>query len=84
MLITNITVNGDQKNFQYKLERIEQEWSEKFDTAPEDDKQRYDFTRFFLNTFFQNVSDTGEIFVKDRDSLSEDKTKIVFKRDILL
>lgn len=82
--IENIVKDGEKSSFVYKLWLIEWLWEEKKKVAIEEERWRYDFSRFFLLTFFADNSTTVEEYIKDDVKLSEDKTEIIFKRDWLL
>lgn len=70
--------------FVYKLDIIQDEWNEKFSSASIEEKELFDFERFFIITFFTNTINRVEEFDDPIVSPNEDKTEIVFKRDILL
>lgn len=82
--LTDIVVDGEDVSFEYKLDFIEQSWEDKFETADAENKSQYDFTRFFLITFFENTWTVVNEFVIENTVSEEDKTEIIFKRDILL
>jgi hypothetical protein len=76
-------IDGVTKPSQYKLSKIKEEWDIKFKIVPEDEKENYDFSRFFILTFFQVNEIDIEEFVTTT-TVQEDKTEVVFKKDILL
>jgi len=83
--MTDIIIDTVPQSYEYKLNSKEDIWSERFKTAPEEEKILYDFSRFFLITFFDNNSGSQvDIYTWTTTSSSEDKTEVVFKRDILL
>ncbi len=79
----NISIDGISQTTQYKLDFIESDWDEKQKSAPSENKDQFEFSRFFLITFFNSWADEKEIFIRDVKQ-QEDKAEIVFKRDILL
>jgi len=54
--MTDIIIDTVPQSYEYKLNSKEDIWSERFKTAPEEEKILYDFSRFFLITFFDNNS----------------------------
>lgn len=80
----SIIIDSEKKNFVYKLGRLQWIWEEKFQTALRDQKDQYDFSRFFLITFFPKDDASIEIYSTDDTRYNEDKTEIIFKRDTLL
>jgi hypothetical protein len=81
--MTDIKIDGVKKPIQYKLWNIKQDWREQYKTAPDDQRHLFDFSRFFLLTFFQKDDINIEEFITTTN-IQEDKTEIVFKKDILL
>lgn len=81
--LSDIMIDGVTKPSQYKLSKIKEEWDIKFKIVPEDEKENYDFSRFFILTFFQVNEIDIEEFVTTT-TVQEDKTEVVFKKDILL
>jgi len=83
-LMENIVLNGKNVNASYKLNLIEADWEEKqLNVGIGGDTYKYDFTYFFLNTFFTQQVQQTEIFQKETPQ-QEDKVIVVFKRDKLL
>ncbi len=82
--IQNISVNNEPLRYSYKLEIIESDWEEKWKTATQDEKQNYEFSRFFLNTFFEKNTRRVEEYIVNKPTEAEDKSEIVFKRDKLV
>ncbi len=81
--LKNISIDGELQSTQYTLDNIEEDWEEKMETASEELKSQYDFSRFFILTFLtqqQREIVNYEIEYKQEES----KAEIVFKRDILL
>lgn len=83
-LMTSIKIDGVKQPYEYQLDIKKDEWDEKYKTASEEEKNKYDFSRFFLLTFFQQNNSQAELYLQEWPKTSEDKTEIVFKRDILL
>jgi len=81
--LKNIFIDGIKQTTQYNLDAIEWEWEEKYKTAVEEKKSDYDFSKFFLITFFNEQEREIENF-DIQYSAQESKAEIVFKRDILL
>jgi len=84
--ISEITINSIPKNGSYKLDNIEEELNEKIKKVTRDEeKNKYDFKNFFLNTFItQNSWETKEIYETEENILKEDKVIKTFKRNKLL
>jgi len=49
-----------------------------------EERDKYDFSRFFIITFFTNDEQNVEIYVDDNTRYNEDKSELIFKRDKLL
>ena len=84
--ISEITLNGAKKNGTYKLDNIKEELDEKIKRVTRnEEKDKYDFRNFFLNTFIiQSTSEIKEIYQEEEDVLKEDKVIKTFKRNKLL
>lgn len=83
--IDNIIVDNEKINSSYKLDSIKINWEEKSRWLSVEEKKKYDFSMFFINTFLAESSAWGgEIYVNDRNIIEEDPVIIVFKRDKLL
>ena len=85
--IDNIIINNKPTSVSYKLDSVEIDWNERSESArDEEEEKKYDFSRFFLNTFSETSTDNNqEIFDIDRsDNVNNDKFIVVFKRDKLL
>ena len=82
--LQDISINSISSPFIYKLDNIESEWEERYKTASIEDKENYDFKKFFILTFFSDTNVQVEDFIVQNPQTNEDKTEIVFKRDILL
>lgn len=81
MLLTDITMDGVERNFQYKLRVIEQNYEETLKNNVEDPEY---FEDFLIKTFFTQQQTNAEYFEYEVQANTEDKLDIVFKRDILL
>ena len=84
MKLENIMIDNDNSRFVYKLDLIELEWEEKYKTAGPDEKENYNFSRFFFIKFFSNDQKVVEEYIVTDTKENEDKIEIVFKRDRLL
>jgi hypothetical protein len=82
--IENISIDGKKVNASYKLDIIESDWEERSRGSSAEDRNRYDFSRFFINTFFTEVEQESEIFEISTPTQEVDKVILVFKRDRLL
>ncbi len=82
--IQDISVNSVASPFIYKLDIVESDWEEKYKMASIEEKDLYNFKKFFINTFFAKQTNKVEEFINIEAGPNEDKTEIVFKRDILL
>ncbi|MCH8518996.1 hypothetical protein LAT59_04515, partial [Candidatus Gracilibacteria bacterium] len=83
--LRDIVVDGDELNFEYPLDDIEFDWNERRRTASENERDRYDFRRFFLITFVETRRDIDrDIIVDHGESIQEDRVIAVFKRETLL
>ena len=63
------------------------DWDERIQNVKDrEDREKYDFWNFFLNTFSQqDASDAVELFeINNNNNTTEDKFIVVFKRDKLL
>lgn len=83
-LIDSLVIDGKNVYSAYKLDNIELDWEEKKKNASDKDRIRYDFSYFFINTFFSNNQEVSEIFEIADTSSQEDPVTVVFKRDKLL
>jgi len=83
-IIKNIYISGEEKLSQYRLDDVQERWDEQYQFTPEEEREVYDFSRFFIITFLQ----TSQNFVDEYEikpiSQDEDRSEIVFKRDKLL
>ena len=82
--LKNLVINSIPSPYVYSLDPIENRWREQYETASKQEKNQYDFGKFFYITFLQSQSSTVEEFVVEESTWNEDKTEIVFKRDVLL
>lgn len=67
----------------YELDSIKNDWDEYAQKYSWDDKDKFDFKNFFINTFFKSNSIQTEQFVTKDEWVKEDKTISIFKRDKL-
>jgi len=81
--LKNIVIDGEAQTTQYALDIIQDDWTERYQTAPEDEKENYNFSRFFIITFLSEQTRNIENF-EFEITQQESKAEIVFKRDILL
>ena len=84
MKLQNIRIDDEESRFVYKLDLIQSDWKEKYATANQQEKSKYNFTRFFYITFFSEDTKVVEEYIIGDTKTNEDKTEIVFKRDRLL
>ena len=82
--LDNIYIDGRPINSSYKLDVIQYEWDEKKKWLLSDKKDIYEFSLFFLNTFFSTNQKDSEIFEVQTQTAQEDTVIVVFKRDKLL
>lgn len=85
--IDNITINNKKVSVSYKLDSVQLDWSERLKSvSDEEQRNKYDFSQFFKNTFSSTSSQQPvDIFeIQDNSSASQDKFIVVFKRDKLL
>ena len=83
--VSNIRLDNQSLNFEYPLDAIEEEWDERFRTANIDERDAFDFRRFFLITMIEerDVNIRWEL-EETKDWVEEDRIVTVFKRDRLL
>lgn len=83
--LDNIVRNGQKLALSYELDILKQDLEKKYRQASPEEKNRYDFKRFFLNTFFSTqVATSREFQVSEFQDVSvEDRTITFFKRDKL-
>lgn len=82
--LDNLKRNGQTLSGSYELESIKADLAIMYKQVSEEEKPKYDFSRFFLNTFFNTKQTTGKIYVSNNESeVVEDRTITFFKRDKL-
>lgn len=81
--IDNIFRNWEKLNFSYELDNISSDLKELYENAQDEEKYKYDFKRFFLNTFFPTNQTITKTFDPNTDEKVEDRTIKFFKRDKL-
>lgn len=83
--IRDIILDWEILNFEYPLDAIEFDWQERMRTASDSDRDRYDFRRFFLNTFVDIRRDRErDILDEAINGAQEDRVISLFKRETLL
>ncbi len=83
--LESITVDFKSVNGSYRLDERELDLEEKFKIARGDDRDKYDFKRFFINTFFtEKINDAGPEFIDTTDTPVESKSIQTFKKSKLL
>lgn len=83
-LMDKIVKNNQQLTGSYELQTLQDELEDLFLWAKPEEKDMYDFRRFFLNTFYATgTSDTKEFVVDDGNEEVEDRVIVFFKRDKL-
>lgn len=83
--IRDISIDGNKLIFEYPLDNIESDWEEKMRTASEEEKDMFDFRRFFLITLIEDRRDLWRDIITDTViSTQEDTVIAVFKREVLL
>lgn len=80
----NIYRNGQKLNLSYELDTLKSDLKELYDKVDNTQKDKYDFKKFFINTFFASSESTWKTFDINEETVSEDKTITFFKRDKLL
>lgn len=71
-------------NRSYDLDVEEEKLKEKIKDVEPEDRYKYEFSNFFLNIFFPQVSTNTVIIQDDKEEKQEEKFVIVFKRNVLL
>lgn len=84
--ISNIKIWGSEKNISYKLDSVKENWEDQYKNSVEpDEKDKYDFKNFFVNTFLKNSNyreiESFNVVKKDVD---EDRAIVIIKKDKLL
>lgn len=82
--ISNIIRSWKKLNLSYELDNLEYDWNKKYLEVSEDEKEKYDFKKFFINTFFENNKQTSNTFTYENDVKTDDRAVSLFKRDKLL
>jgi len=81
--VDNIYKNWEKINFSYELDNIKLDLLELYEKAQDEEKYKYDFKKFFLNTFFSTNTVSTNIFKVNDEIRQEDRTITLFKRDKL-
>ncbi|USN58340.1 MAG: hypothetical protein H6767_08825 [Candidatus Peribacteria bacterium] len=83
--IRNIQIDGEDSRVSYALDDEEEALADLFAQAKQEERDRYDFRNFFLNTFIYKGGDTTREIVQDElPEDQEDKVIIAIKNDKLL
>lgn len=83
--IRDIMIDGKELIFEYPLDDIESDWEEKMRAASDEEKDKFDFRRFFLITLIEDRRDIWRDIITDTIAWSQEDTVIaVFKREALL
>lgn len=82
--IDNISINGKKLTASYKLDNIQRDWEEKIKWLSGEQREKFDFSKFFITTFLTSTGIAGDILEDRKDIIEEDPVIVVFKRDILL
>lgn len=82
--IDNILRNGKKLTLSYELDSLKLDLKTLYEDAEPENKHKYDFKRFFINTFFNKDENIATKFQwqEDRET-TEDRTITFFKRDKL-
>ena len=84
--ISEIKVNGVNKNGSYKLEVIKNNWNDKAEDSDQKDAWQYDFKNFFSLVFlsWMNINNNQNLIIIDVNKPQEDKFTRVFKQTKLI
>ena len=82
--VEDIYIDKDLQWKTYILDQREFDLEEKYESASGRDKDKYDFSRFFINTLFAEIVEPGNEFIIDASWNSESKSVIGFKNEKLL
>lgn len=83
--LREIVIDGQRLNFEYPLDSIKLNYDEQIKTVPQHEKDRYDFSKFFVNTFINQPQVIEQEEFQERDIvIQEDRVIWVFKRETLL
>lgn len=84
--ITNVIFSSQNLTVSYKLDNIKQNWKDLYDNAATDEeKEKYDFKNFFINTFINKQIDQKEYYENiTTKPVDTDKAIIILKKDKLL
>ena len=83
--LDNITQNNNKLTLSYELDTLKDDLKTLYEDADDKQKDKYDFKRFFLNTFYSKDDwNTWKVFETWGEQLVEDKVITIFKRDKLL
>lgn len=79
--INNIIYKWEEISDIFKLDDIEEQYKELFETAEEDERDKYDFKNFFVNIFWEKEEEKEIIIIEEVKK--ESPTVIAFKREKL-
>ncbi len=82
--IEDIYIDGNLQWKTYLLDQREFDLEEKYKAASGEEKNQYDFKRFFLNTLFAEAVEKNIEFQANDDQTTESKSVIAFKKEKLL
>lgn len=83
--IEKIYRNWSLLNISYELDSLKYDYDELYKSAPPEEKDKYDFKKFFINTFFsQNISSNQQFVYEENEPIEEDRSISIFKRDKLV
>lgn len=82
--IDNIYKNWESLKESYEFDSLKEDLEMLYSNALVEDKPKYDYKNFFLNTFTEKIQKSSEEFVYSSGTIQEDKSIVIFKRDKLL
>lgn len=86
-LLDSISKNWISLNLSYELDSLEYDLKDLYEDADDEQKDIYDFRRFFLNTFFWDnlpTKDATQFVYESNEPKEEDRSISLFKRDKLV
>lgn len=85
--IDEISIEDKSKAWSYKLNEIKTILDEKIKTSSSEDREKYDFYNFMINTFWQKVNNyenVNNFVINEEETIEEDSVIKIFKRNKLL
>ncbi len=84
--ITNVIFGAQKLTVSYKLDNIRDNYKDLYsNAATNEDREKYDFKNFFINTFVNKQIDTKEYYTNNTSKIVDtDKAIIILKKDKLL